>query len=163
MALGKDINDDSGSCKKLDLARLLSRIPTVSVVRSVEGKHDGSDPAAAILNEAANVAGKMISNEPKHEIHDSNRWKGSGLGSEWDDRVGAGAAAASIVSLFSENIESPYCFSLNNKTFLGRKTCFCSVEDNRRRSQASEFFISSVRRFIRARQKDSLSRQSKAG
>jgi hypothetical protein len=163
MALGKDINDDGGSCKKLDLARLLSRIPTVSVVRSVEGKHDGSDPAAAILNEAANVAGKMISNEPKHEIHDSNRWKGSGLGSEWDDRVGAGAAAASIVSLFSENIESPYCFSLNNKTFLGRKTCFCSVEDNRRRSQASEFFISSVRRFIRARQKDSLSRQSKAG
>ena len=25
-------------------------------------------------------------------------WKGSGLGGEWDDRVGAGAAAASIVS-----------------------------------------------------------------
>ena len=29
----------------------------------------------------------------------SNEWSGSGLGSDWDERVGAGAAAASIVSV----------------------------------------------------------------
>jgi hypothetical protein len=115
IALGKDGNEDGGSYKELDLARLLSRVPTVSVVRSIEGKHEGNDRAAVVLNEAANIAGKIISNEPKHEIHDSGRWKGSGLGSEWDDRVGAGAAAASIVSLFSEDIDSPHYFSLTSQ------------------------------------------------
>jgi len=35
---------------------------------------------------------------------DQDRWKGSGLGTEWDDRVGAGAAAASIVSDFKRTI-----------------------------------------------------------
>lgn len=39
--------------------------------------------------------------EPSGEDDAKDRqpeWQGSGLGREWDDRVGAGAAAASIVS-----------------------------------------------------------------
>ena len=35
---------------------------------------------------------------PSTEGRDERKWKGSGLGSDWDDRVGAGAASASIVS-----------------------------------------------------------------
>jgi DNA polymerase elongation subunit (family B) len=33
-------------------------------------------------------------------MSEERKWRGSGLGSDWDERVGAGAAAASIVSTF---------------------------------------------------------------
>ena len=37
--------------------------------------------------------------DEQQEGEQNNEWSGSGLGSDWDERVGAGAAAASIVSL----------------------------------------------------------------
>jgi hypothetical protein len=64
----------------------------------------GRTPSArASYNEGKKVSTESANqNGPEHDGSDGNRqepdWKGSGLGSEWDERVGAGAAAASIVS-----------------------------------------------------------------
>ena len=40
-------------------------------------------------------AGSKTSNQSTN-LKDKDQWKGSGLGSDWDERVGAGAAAASV-------------------------------------------------------------------
>ncbi|KAL7565302.1 hypothetical protein ACA910_014590 [Epithemia clementina (nom. ined.)] len=47
-------------------------------------------------SELDDVFGDSTTSEVPSKITDRNQWKGSGLGSEWDERVGAGAAAASI-------------------------------------------------------------------
>lgn len=46
----------------------------------------------------------------------NSRWMGSGLGSDWDERVGAGAAAASIVSFLGYWVYVPEHLS---KFFIG--------------------------------------------
>ena len=89
VALGKSANggdekvssDNEGG---IDIARLLGRIPKVSC-----GKESRKTEEYEGLN--------LIDGADKDET--GGAWTGSGLGSEWDDRVGAGAAASSIVSL----------------------------------------------------------------
>ena len=70
----------------LDMAKLLGRTPM--------------DKKAA--NFVTSIPGGKAKESNLGQIEDSNEnlqqtWRGSGLGSDWDDRVGAGAAAASIV------------------------------------------------------------------
>ncbi len=72
---------------ELDLARLFGRTPTSSAVVR------GSGPNIVVPQSQIDLS------TPEKTIKDESRWKGSGLGVEWDDRVGAGAAAASVVSL----------------------------------------------------------------
>ncbi len=79
----KQAAESSGTDKPaIDMVRLLGR-----------ARFAGSSPpfmTSTILN---NQEAWPIGNV------DERKWKGSGLGNEWDERVGAGAAAASIVSL----------------------------------------------------------------
>eukprot|EP00751_Fragilariopsis_kerguelensis_P017566 CAMPEP_0170833452 /NCGR_PEP_ID=MMETSP0734-20130129/343_1 /TAXON_ID=186038 /ORGANISM="Fragilariopsis kerguelensis, Strain L26-C5" /LENGTH=1050 /DNA_ID=CAMNT_0011199777 /DNA_START=13 /DNA_END=3162 /DNA_ORIENTATION=- len=83
IAIGESPSGETGG---LDMAKLLGRTPM--------------DKNAA--NFDTSVPG-WKSKEPNLEkIEETNEslektWRGSGLGSDWDDRVGAGAAAASIV------------------------------------------------------------------
>lgn len=90
VALGKSVEGSDGATsspnkKKIDIARLLGRTP--KGVPSVDSnKKTGSNEEFCLHVDGAD--GK----------NDDYVWAGSGLGAEWDDRVGAGAAAASIVS-----------------------------------------------------------------
>ena len=74
---GTDHNGVNASSQKIDMARLLGRTPK-------------SAPNANIKN-----AGPLDMDKGEDPHVDR---KGSGLGAEWDDRVGAGVAASSIVS-----------------------------------------------------------------
>ena len=88
IALGKPIDGNDGmvpSVTKIDMARLLGRTP----------KSTSLSDSPAQKNES-NVFGMQDDGEQDKE--ESAIFGGSGLGTEWDDRVGAGAAAASIVS-----------------------------------------------------------------
>jgi DNA polymerase elongation subunit (family B) len=71
--------DESG----IDIARLLGRIPKGS--------------SKAVYRVDSNKT-ELVLLDGADEDHGNHKWTGSGLGSEWDDRVGAGGAAASIVS-----------------------------------------------------------------
>jgi len=87
---------DSGrqGSEEVDMAKLLGRMPSVGAC-SVE------DDALEVFSDAIKVAassGNSESRTGKENVDAGGRWRGSGLGSEWDDRVGAGTAAASIVS-----------------------------------------------------------------
>ena len=75
----KDQRSDQFATKKssIDLVRLLGRTPFT-----------GSSPCSAIENSDA----LLLDDDQKQW-----KFKGSGLGTEWDERVGAGAAASSIV------------------------------------------------------------------
>ena len=73
----------------LDMARLLGRTPN-DTQRSSFAVNTRIEKDARTDEEPGNL------NDPKPK--DLETWKGSGLGSDWDERVGAGAAAASIVS-----------------------------------------------------------------
>ena len=68
---------------EIDMVELLGRCR-----KSDEASHGSG---AGLYDSLTN---KTSAGTPSHAS--SNQWKGSGLGSEWDDRVGAGAAAASI-------------------------------------------------------------------
>lgn len=104
ISLGKD-GSESGSLKELDMARLLGRTPTVSAKAEssrLVGIFESDDAAGAVLGEMNQSA----SNGTKEISTPHHRWKGSGLGTEWDERVGAGAAAASIVSISMVSMNS---------------------------------------------------------
>jgi len=73
------------SSTPIDMARLLGRTPKL-VVPDVAAKDTTS----------FDTFGGVEGEQPQTE--DGHRWSGSGLGAEWDDRVGSGAAASSIVS-----------------------------------------------------------------
>lgn len=99
---GTDRNFDSSANGKtpapeIDMARLLGRVPTI-------GTRMKADSTMDQLFKKDDGAEKMDVENPssgrgKDNSRGSDQWKGSGLGSEWDGRVGAGAAVASIVSL----------------------------------------------------------------
>lgn len=72
----------------LDMARLLGRTPS-------------DQSKAAFFAKQQQPEFKPAEDEPGKEEEkktEEKTWRGSGLGSDWDDKVGAGAAAASIVS-----------------------------------------------------------------
>jgi hypothetical protein len=99
---GTDHNPDShANGPEIDMARLLGRVPTVGTRKEANSTMDQPFKRDEAVEEKD--ADKINSSRGKENSKENDRWKGSGLGSEWDDRVGAGAAAASIVSLcFSE-------------------------------------------------------------
>lgn len=68
------------------MARLLGRTPSDQTRTSFFGKKD-ANTASEATNEKESTGEKT-----------ENTWRGSGLGSDWDEKVGAGAAAASVVS-----------------------------------------------------------------
>jgi hypothetical protein len=90
VALGKSVDGSEGTTsspneKKIDIARLLGRTPKGSSSVDSNKKTGG--------NEEFSLHGDGVDGKS-----DDYAWAGSGLGAEWDNRVGAGAAAASIVS-----------------------------------------------------------------
>eukprot|EP00804_Cyclotella_cryptica_P015105 CCRYP_000678-RA/>CCRYP_000678-RA protein AED:0.04 eAED:0.04 QI:194/1/1/1/0.90/0.83/12/2203/2174 len=88
IALGKSVDgsEDTASSsneKKVDIARLLGRTP--------KGASTVDSNRKTGINEEFSL--HVDGSDGKD---DDYIWAGSGLGAEWDDRVGAGAAAASI-------------------------------------------------------------------
>ena len=87
IALGKPLDGSNGitPASQIDMARLLGRTPrNISSCESTAGKAK-EDSFGLDEDQQLNDNAQLFS--------------GSGLGLEWDDRVGAGAAASSIVSL----------------------------------------------------------------
>lgn len=101
MAVGKNAGEIQSPSAKIDMARLLGRTPTVSS-RS-PGPGDQAFDSADAGSEALEEMSRSVANKERKVQESSPTWKGSGLGTEWDERVGAGAAAASIVSIATEN------------------------------------------------------------
>ena len=76
-----DANENNASRrgKEIDMVKLLGRI---------------------IKKTTTSTSSSLVPHEQQQEGGENgNEWSGSGLGSDWDERVGAGAAAASIVSV----------------------------------------------------------------
>jgi hypothetical protein len=73
------------SSTRIDMARLLGRAPKIIVPEVPSDDNTNSNSSVGIYNE-------------HQQNEDGHHWSGSGLGAEWDDRVGSGAAASSIVS-----------------------------------------------------------------
>ena len=85
--LSKPKDGDDGlvaSKQKIDMARLLGRTPKAT-------QSDMSTSTKPTANEFS------LHDDDQNGKESEQLWAGSGLGGEWDDRVGAGAAAASIV------------------------------------------------------------------
>jgi hypothetical protein len=95
IALGKEDCADGSVSKELDMARLLGRTPTVSSRSDLGGQQSDRDDAGGAALAGMN---RFASAASKPTTATTPQWKGSGLGTEWDERVGAGAAASSIVS-----------------------------------------------------------------
>jgi len=95
IALGKTLDGSNGvnssttSTTQIDLARLLGRTPRAFIP---------DESAKTTQTTAGSSFGIEVDQEQKEHT-----FSGSGLGSEWDDRVGAGAAASSIVSGLSNS------------------------------------------------------------
>ena len=77
--------NESNQIKGIDLVKLLGRTPT-----STDKSHFLIKPQVERSN--------GITGDQSNPSNSGSNWTGSGLGSDWDERVGAGAAASSIVS-----------------------------------------------------------------
>lgn len=96
--LGKSVDSTRNSPEKkppqeIDMVRLLGRLPTAR--KCPDDRYHQSffeRDLKADHKEIDKLKGET------EVMDEKNQWKGSGLGVEWDERVGAGAAAASIVS-----------------------------------------------------------------
>lgn len=84
-SIAKDSTTSPDAVRGIDMARLLGRTPRINTPPAVSRFLPKMKP-----ENADNISSNT---------EDSVRWNGSGLGTEWDDRVGAGAAASSIVRL----------------------------------------------------------------
>jgi hypothetical protein len=87
---------DSSPMDFIDMARLLSRTPRAKKLDHCDQNASGNQGVNQL---DPSVPSDGMQDESTEGPQSETRWKGSGLGTEWDDRVGAGAAAASIVSL----------------------------------------------------------------
>jgi hypothetical protein len=105
--LGKETTREGDArASPIDMARLLGRTPRV-----VASKRNMTDPSLASLFPTGDEDASSKDGGAQHSIS----WRGSGLGVEWDDKKGAGAAAASIVGrlawcgwkITSEEIKHP--------------------------------------------------------
>jgi hypothetical protein len=92
----RDAPSSSMRTGEIDMARLLGRTP-----RAKKSDEESEGPSTSRQsNELDSLLTKNEKNGDSAKAPSAEKkWKGSGLGTEWDDRVGAGAAAASIVSL----------------------------------------------------------------
>jgi hypothetical protein len=130
VALGKNASGSDSSPKEIDMARLLGRTPRADPKSESDRLGQlfrSEDAAGAALSEIGNRGDKAKT---------SDKWKGSGLGSEWDERVGAGAAAASIVSMapFLTMLYRGVCTDSCFFCYSDRPPSICGVENHRRRS-----------------------------
>lgn len=94
------------SSPAIDMVRLLGRTPRSS-------KEQNENLIRKETSESDAVDGTKSTTGQNESVKKSNPWQGSGLGAEWDERVGAGAAASSIVSsIFLKNtaIAETICF-----------------------------------------------------
>ena len=82
--ISKDATTSSEVVRGIDMARLMGRTPRICSFQVAGQLRRTSKPENAY--------------DTASTTEDSAKWNGSGLGTEWDDRVGAGAAASSIVS-----------------------------------------------------------------
>lgn len=87
-------SSDSG-LKDLDVVKLLGRTPK----RPSDYKTEKTVRLESHQDTSATPHGKDSNGESERRVY-----KGSGLGTDWDDRVGAGSAAASIVSVHVHGI-----------------------------------------------------------
>jgi hypothetical protein len=97
VVIGKGSSEAPDVSRELDMARLLGRTPTKSMNSEsslINRLFDDATETDVVLADMDQVTVSSSNAAPSS----SNRWTGSGLGSDWDERVGAGAAAASIVS-----------------------------------------------------------------
>ena len=131
-------NNTSNQSSKLDMARLLGRVPRAN------GQHESKGGNTKVFFEQESESNLGLG-QGKNGKQQPN-WTGSGLGSDWDDRVGAGLAAASIVSTTSYDLLvslllflTVQCVSL---VATGRSFGPGWVENCCRRGEAPQFFIS---------------------
>ena len=131
--LGAEQQHLQDACKpnaEVDMVRLLGRNPTAF---PKEGRLGSSTLKKSIVG---------LPPKASTEATESRRWEGSGLGAEWDERVGPGAAAASIVS-------QPYLqcswslFPINSSSTEGWATGVLGMEVGRRGSETSQCFLPS--------------------
>jgi len=91
---GPPRNDPDSQLMKLDMTKLLGRIPERSW--KDENKSD-SEKSIFFYPQHGGQDAAAFGNGGKYP----KNWTGSGLGNDWDDTKGAGAAAASIVSMMN--------------------------------------------------------------
>ena len=167
LAKGPTVNGDANENtapkrgKEIDMVKLLGRI----------------------IKKPTTSSASLDSHEQQEGIENgtNNEWGGSGLGSDWDERVGAGAAAASIVSFclaFHLNVFIHHSYfllcvvlahtSLSEyvswvwilfSSFIGRTIGHMWVENDCRRSKASQFIISTRYGSNNSQQEDTSSRR----
>lgn len=118
----------------LDMARLLGRNPT-------RATKQWKDSEEGILDDfsSPNHNTKQGTKEPSRgaSLH-RPEWNGSGLGLDWDERVGPGAAAASIVR------KQPRRLRMNHlTTYQAWETSLFCLEDCGGRGQTPELQLSS--------------------
>ena len=85
---------ESSPTNLIDMARLLSRTPCAK--KFDDGGQIGCANGMVYQLDPALPSDGMVDKSMEDSMPEM-RWKGSGLGTEWDDRVGAGHVAASIV------------------------------------------------------------------
>ena len=93
--------------RPIDMVRLLGRTPRLSPLYSTRDGTTSSKlpPLPPGSTRQANKENELKGDEGATTLGDvknktAKDWNGSGLGVEWDERVGAGAAASSVVSHF---------------------------------------------------------------
>jgi hypothetical protein len=148
-------NEQSQVSKGVDLVRLLGRTPNDKTTSNFLIQSNSAKDSGAIENE---IAG----NEKKAGGGEERKWKGSGLGGDWDERVGAGAAAASIVSLsLCSSFIVAFRFHVLThmlRRWLGRPLGVCWLEDCFGRSEACECVLFTSGCFCSFEQADPSSR-----
>jgi hypothetical protein len=93
--LGSDTSDSNASGQsKLDMAKLLGRLPFCGGQRIMRGETKVGESTPGFFSESTDRRG----DQSKGKAKDQPEWTGSGLGVDWDEKVGAGQVAASIVS-----------------------------------------------------------------
>ena len=122
----------SGGSTKLDMVKLLGRLPFYS--------QDSRSKGAPQENLLGGSSGKR-QDPGKEKAAKEASWSGSGLGVDWDEMVGAGRAAASIVS---SGLAGFFVFSGGNLNFdcpLGRSFGIRWMENCCGRSKAPKLFV----------------------
>jgi len=99
-AIGKipsdvEVSQSTNGSLKVDLVRLLGRTPRAQKTSEDSDKSWALQGQNIDSSESGQNSGTGAA--LKDNAKGQQQWEGSGLGNEWDDRVGAGAAAASIV------------------------------------------------------------------
>ena len=113
----------------LDMARLLGRTPSDQSKAAFFGKQQKPE----------SKPGEEHESKGEDKKKEEKTWRGSGLGTDWDDKVGAGAAAASIVS--TSWYRSNFSVIPHLLVVLDWSIGLFCLENSSRRSKACECII----------------------